>query len=451
MRKNDSHNKMIGCSFNLNQYMKWFGSPAWRKGAAAAAILIFIFAPFLAVQPASASQPPTLTVTTSTQTLLADQENQVEVTVTNNGEFNAVSVFMTVGLPTPGASGSLMILNGSDGRYYLGDLEPGENQTVTLNVIVNKAAAGSLYQLSFTFVYQYTGTVTDTRTIGFVVPAMDVYTAKLDLALTPQNLISGINNSLSLTVRNVGNGTANSLAVTLTLPGSQGASSPYVLMGSDGTWYIDELKPGEAAVIPLQLYILSSASNTGATFTVTTSYSDQQSKSKQQSNAFGVLTVGSVDIIILSSSTYPSKVSQGNPFSLTVTLLNIGSTTAQSMIFTPNGTNQVVPLSQGKIYLGDLGANVPSSLTLPFTAGNVTAGNYTLSIGYSYRNSLGMNMTGTLLVPFQIVLAETNTNSTTQPTSTPSLGELLLYAVPIIVIIAIVAYLLYRRKSRSSR
>jgi hypothetical protein len=121
------------------------------------------------------------------------------------------------------------------------------------------------------------------------------------------------------------------------------------------------------------------------------------------------------------------------------------------MLFTPNGTDQVVPLSQSKIFLGDLGVNVPSSLTLPFTAGNVTAGNYTLSIGYSYRNSLGMDTTATLLVPFKIVLDVTNTTSTTQQPAGPSLIQTLLFAILIIVIVAIVAYFLYRRKSRSSR
>lgn len=422
-----------------------------RRGLAAAAILMLLLAPLLAVQPASAAQPPTLTVSTSTQTLLADQENLVEVTVTNTGEFKAISAFMTVGLPSPGSSGALMILNGSDGRYYLGDLAPGQNITIPLKVVVGRGAAGGLYQITFSFTYQFTGTVTDTRAVGFSVPSLDTYMAKLDLSLTPQHLVAGANNSLSLSLRNVGNGTAESLAVSLTLPGSQGASSAYILMGSDGTWYLDRLGPGEEAVIPFQVYVLSSASNTGATFTFTTSFSDQQSRSKQQSNAFGVIAMGNVNIVILSSSTYPSKVRAGQPFSLTVTLLNIGSTTAQSMIFTPNGLPQMTPLSQSKVYLGDLGVNVPSSLTLPFVAGNVTAGNYTLPIEYTYRNSLGMNLSGTLQIPFRIVLDETNNNSTNPAAPSPSPFALLLFAVPFVLVIAVAAYLLHRRKSGSGR
>src|SRR5512136_56750 len=233
MRKNDSSIKTREYGFNIKQYMKWLGKPEMRKGVAAAVILMFVLTSFHAVQPALASQPPTLTVTTSTQTLIADQENLVEVTVTNTGESKAVSAFMTVNLPTPGASGALMILNGSDGRYYLGDLAPDENKTVTLHIIVAKGAAGTQYQISFAFTYQYTGTVTDTRTIGFVVSPDS---AKLDLNIASQNLIAGTTNSLNLTIKNVGNGKADSLTVSLTLPGSQASSSQYVLIGSDGTW-----------------------------------------------------------------------------------------------------------------------------------------------------------------------------------------------------------------------
>jgi hypothetical protein len=451
MRKNNTNIEVIGMKLNLRQYVKWLRGMGWWKEMAAAVAIIFALAPLLAISAVSAAQPPTLMVTAGSQTLVAGEENLVEVTITNMGEYTAGATFMVVGLPSSGASGTVMILNGSDGKFFLGDIAPGENKTVTLHVIVSEGATGGFYQISFIFTYQYIGTVSDSRYIGFVVPDTEVRMAKLDLSLTPQNLVAGANNSMTLTVRNIGNGTADSLKASLTLPGSQGTTSQYILMGSSGTWQIGELDAGDEATIPIEVYVLPSASNTASTFTITASYADQQSKSNAQTGSFGILTTGSVDIVILRVSTSPSKVSQGNPFSLTVTLLNIGSTTAQSVIFTPNGTDQITPLSQTKIFLGDLGTNAPSSLTLPFTAGNVTAGNYTLSISYSYRNSLGMDTTKTLLVPFELVLDTTASNSTAQQTTGFSTTSLLLFAIPVFVVIAVIAYILYRRRSGSGR
>ncbi len=417
-----------------------------RRGMAAAMALIFILGPLMAASTVSAAQPPTLSVTVSTQTLLAGEENIVNVTITNTGGYKAFSVFMSVGLPSAGGG---MMLNGSDGRYYLGDIDIGENVTVALRVIVGEGVSGGIYQISFTFTYQYVGTVTDTRTIGFMVPTAEVRMAKIALSLTPQSLVAGENNTMTLTVRNIGNATADSLRVSLTLPGSQGTTSQFILLGSSGTWFINELDAGNESTIPLQVYILPSAANTGATFTVTANYADPQSRSNTQTGSFGVLTTGSVDIVILRVSTSPSAVSPGSPFSLTVTLLNIGSTTAQSVIFTPNGTDQITPLSPAKIFLGDLGTNTPSSLTLPFTAGNITAGNYTLSIAYGYRNSLGMNMQKTLIVPFELALASTSSNSTSTEPRSFAFG--LLYLIPIVAAVAVIAYILYRRRSGSER
>lgn len=418
-------------------------------------LFMFVIVPSLVVQNVVAGNSPSIVVASDMSTLTAGAYNNVTLTITNTGDYTASQVNLAITLPNSGSGSAIMILNGTDSKFVIGDIGAHESTTLTVTVYVSTAAVGNLYQLTFTFTYTYGTTKTDTRTLGYIVPILDANapSANLDVSLTTQDLKAGNTNDINLIIKNVGDSVAQSLTVSLTLPGAQSSSSSYILLESDGTWLIDSIAPGEEVIIPLRIFITSSASGTGATFTVTNTYTDMQYKSKQQVNYLGVVVRGSVDIVVLSSSTYPQTVIPGNPFSFTVAIINLGTTTAQSVIVSPSGASEIMPFSNSSIFLGDLNVNIPSSLTVSYIAGNVKNGVYNISLDYSYKNSLGQKLTDHLdtTLVLKVGTNSTDTSSSTQQTALLSPLQLTFLAVLLAIAFVVMLYFFRRHQSRSKQ
>jgi hypothetical protein len=203
-------------------------------------------------------------------------------------------------------------------------------------------------------------------------------------------------------------------------------------------------------VIPLKIFVSPTASGTLTTFTVSTSYTDTNLRSRQQVNYLGMIVRGVVDLVVLDTSTFPSQITLGKPFSITVSLINLGTTTAQSVLVSPSANQGLQPAGYDKVFLGDLAVNVPSSFTLTYSATNITTGKYVLNLEYTYRDNLGQKLKGMLNVPLNIVVATTNATSTSAPSGITSAGVFSpTYIAVVLVVVAIAAAFVYFRKRRS--
>lgn len=203
-------------------------------------------------------------------------------------------------------------------------------------------------------------------------------------------------------------------------------------------------------MIPLKIFVSPTASGTLTTFTMSTSYTDANLRSKQQVNYLGMIVRGVVDLVVLDTSTFPSQITLGKPFSITVSLINLGTTTAQSVMVSPSENQGLQPAGYDKIFLGDLAVNVPSSFTLTYSAINITTGKYVLNLEYTYRDNLGQKLKGTLNVPVNIVVSTTNATSNSSPTGITSLIAFNpTYIVIALIVVAIVVSFIYFKKRRS--
>jgi hypothetical protein len=544
-----------------------------------AALIVFVLASMLPIQPITAGTPPNLGISSSTQTLNAGSSNGVTFTITNYGDTSANQIFVALSLPSSATGGALMILTGSDGKWYIDSLNAGQSASISVSISTSAAAAGNAYSLRFDLSYLVNSTIAnttnqkvDTRYIGVNVPLLQTNGASLATNFTSNQIVAGQNNNLNLTIKNVGDTEADGVSVSLVMPGAVSGTSPLSLVGSDGKWtfnkiatngsvsipltiyaapsssgqtyqvaisltYSDYIRqkvetrylmlnvpvefgpsatidvllstsdlvsgsvnnlnmtvtnngdapadavsvsittsgvqggstsialinsdgtytlgrmaPGEQRTIPIMLFVNPIASGTVTSLTVTTSYTDMGYKLKQQVNYLGMIIRGNVNLVILDTSTYPSNITLGSPFTLTVSMINLGTVSAQSAIIMPNGTAEIQPISSNKVFLGDLAVNVPSSFTIPFIASNIVSGNYNLTLAYSYKDSLGGSFVNYLYIPFTLTVAS---NATTQDQGQGTQGSLLgtLFAwLPYIVIaiaIIIVLYLLLRRRRRS--
>ncbi|MBM5805431.1 MAG: hypothetical protein FJZ49_05140 [Candidatus Verstraetearchaeota archaeon] len=387
------------------------------------------------------------------QDLKAGEMNTLNITINNKGDSDATYVQAVLTMPPSTATGLPMVLQDSDGRWFIDRIKAGEQITLQANVYVNPASAGIAYQSSVSLTYydSLSRAKQDSRYFGLNVPAVYAPTAVIDVGMSKIELKSGGDNYLNLIVKNDGDGIADSLMVYLSLPAVQGAAAPLALIGSDGSWFLGSLAPGEERTIPLNIFATPTASGSVMSLTVTASYTDMNYKVKQQTNYLGVIVRGNVDLIILGTSTYPPKITPGKAFSITVNFINLGTTTAQSVIITPNGTGGVQPVSLDRVFLGDLPINVPSSFTLTYTATNVTSDTYGVSLEYSYKDSLGQNLIGYMDVPMRLTIDTNATSGSNEQGQQPSLFGAIMFFLPLVVVLVavIVAVYLCRRHRKS--
>ena len=405
------------------------------------------------VVPFSTSPSVNLETSVLPQDLKAGELNRLSIQICNKGDSDASYVQIVLNMPPSTTAGLPMVLQGSDGRWLIDRIRAGETVRIEADVYVSPSASGMAYQSSLIISYydSLSRSRQETRYISLNVPAIYSPLAVIDVSVSKSELRSGEVNEVNLTVKNVGDGDANSVAVSLAFPGAQGATTSIALLDSDGSWYLGDLRSGESVVIPLRIFVSPSASGTLTTATVTTSYVDSNLKSKQQVNYLGLIIRGVVDLVILDSSTFPSQITLGKPFSITVSLINLGTTAAQSVTILPSANQGLQPAGYDKIFLGDLAVNVPSSFTLTYSATNITTGKYVLNLGYTYRDSLGQKLTGTLNVPVNIVVSTTNATTSASGTSASAILPLsnpLLIGVVLVAII-IVAGILYSKRRRS--
>lgn len=387
----------------------------------------------------------------SPSTLQIGIVNQVNFTISNTGTSNITSLQAVLTLPQASTAGAPFTLENSDGKYFIGNLTAGQSVNLTANVFVSPSAAGAIYPFSLTITYydNYGIARQETRTLNLNVP--QVLGPVINMTLSSNGLVSGVVNYINLTVQNMGNRPADALVVQITLPGSATGTSTAILEGSNGIWTFNTLNPGDVQVIPLQIFVSPSISGTLLSFTVSSSYSDAGYKAQQQTNNFGMIVRGNINLVILGTSTFPTTVVAGQPFSLTVNFINLGTATAQSVVLTPNGTDMLQPTSNTNIFLGDLAINVPSSFSISFnTTSGVTAGQYSVSLPYTYKDPLGNSYSSVLNIAFSLSVT---TNSTSGGSTGQTRGSFLidlLIAILIIVVIAVVVlFWIRRRRSRA--
>jgi hypothetical protein len=398
--------------------------------------------------PASSVQ---LTTDVSPSTLQIGTIDQVNFTISNVGSTNITSLQALLALPQSAASGAPFTLENSDGSFFLGNLTAGHSENLTAEIFVSPSAAGAIYPFSLTLTYYDNFGIAreDVSTLNLNVP--QVLGPILNMTLSTAGLVSGIVNDINLTVQNIGNRPADAVVIQVTLPGSATGSPTAIIEGSSGLWTFGTLNPGDTQVIPLQIFVSPSISGTLLSLGTTATYSDSGFKAQEQTNNFGMIVRGDVNLVILGTSTFPADVVAGQPFSLTVNFINLGTATAQSVVLTPNGTSALQPTSSTNIFLGDLAVNVPSSFSISFnTVSSVTTGQYAVNLPYTYKDPLGNSYSGVLNIPFSLsITANSTTGGTTGHARGLQIVDLLVLIIIIVVVVLLLVYWIRRRRSRA--
>jgi hypothetical protein len=384
-------------------------------------------------------------VSTSTNTIISGKNTTVLLILNNLGDLEAINVEVSMTLPSGGASSPLTLRN-SDGNWVIDRLGKNQTTTIPLEMFAAPSSAGNVYMITLSI--KYADSISQkqiSRYISIGVPYPKSQGAILNAKLDDQNLASGSTNSRILTITNTGDDRAWNILVTLKTPNTQSIA----LIGTSGPWNIAGIEPGKSYDIPVKFFITTAA--TGATYNipVTVSYVDSDYRQKQDTYEIGVVVFGSVAVTALDSSTYPAKITPGKTFSITSTIINLGTTTAQSVIITPKTNPYMKPFSNSTMFIGDLSVNVPSSITMTYIAADVKNQTYPIEVEYSYRLSTSQTYSEKITIPVRItVLSQTEQAGTTTPQPQQQTNPLIQYLpIPSFVGIAlVVAYIILARR-----
>ncbi|MEN3048640.1 MAG: hypothetical protein ABC585_00015 [Candidatus Methanosuratincola petrocarbonis] len=411
------------------------------------------------------------------------QNNTLTLVIDNVGKRGATNISVSLGYPGSGAGtsqagtsslltaltstptgtvqgSSQFIIYDSSGRWIIDSIAANGTVEIPVTLYALPSTAGSVFlfpvQLSYTDGFTY---VQETRYAGTrALPAPSEATS-FSIQLSTQELVAGRVNALEIRVKNVGAGQASGVVLGIGLSQATSgsisipSSSSLALIGSDGTWVLGSMAPGEEKAINLNVYVPASASGSITSLSTSVYYTDSLSRSRQETKQLGILVKGEVNLVVLETSTFPQNISQGKPFSVSVTMINIGSAPAKSAILSPSGNGAIRPTSSDRIFIGDIAVDVPSSFTLSMLGENVTSGAYTLNLSYTYKDSLGQIQESFLLVPLNIKVAEANNGASqpSEPAYSAFLGAYWPYLLAAAVAIAVAAIFIKRRKRGSDQ
>jgi len=276
------------------------------------------------------------------QTLIPGKRNAINLLLKNQGTGVASEITLSVNAPT-----GVSLL--TPYRMKVGSLGPGETMRVPIEVYLAPSLGGSPITFGFEASYldAYLYSKTQSFSVGYEVEIPK--TPNLILMSSTPSLIQGQLNNILLNITNVGNSGVRDLTVTLSL------SSPVVLVGSDGKFYIESLAPGASRAISLNAYI-TQTTLTSTQLTASLSYIDNNNQLRTESRGLTLSISSSSELLSpLFIGMEPNTLFSGLINNVTVILRNLGSYTLNSITLTPiQDPSRAVWMLEEPITLGSL-------------------------------------------------------------------------------------------------
>jgi len=169
-----------------------------------------------------------------------------------------------------------------------------------------------------------------------------------------------------------------------------------------------------------------------------TTYFDEDSwLSQSETHQLTVLLRGLIEISLTDFAVIPSTPRSGSPFSITVTITNIGTSTAYAAYAVAD--LEGLPLSTfgpRSTYIGNIETNLPTTFTVNLLVGNTTETSMKLPVTLRYMDNLRSLDNVTFEIPID-VLGPSTSGSSSQ--GGPVIGTFLGIPGLIFIAVAIVA------------
>ncbi|RLE56275.1 MAG: hypothetical protein DRJ40_05790 [Thermoprotei archaeon] len=331
-------------------------------------------------------------------------------------------------------------------EFAIGILEPGEEKVVRVPVVAMGQERRGTLCLNLLIRYRDVlgNLMTSSRVVAISVKPIH-YTSPLRISVNATRLYMGKENAVVLTVENIGSRLLKCVQVTIS------ATSPLQLLTKQ-VHIFDNLRGGECRRILVKIYVPSTGVQVGYLH-VTVRYLDEElGIVGTHSESIAFILVGLVEFKVVDIVQMPEVVSVGKPGSVTITLVNVGTTTATATYIIPVETEYVRPLTRST-FIGNVQVNTPTTFTISFMIEKMPRGGVaTLPLVVTYMDNLRMEHNTTITIPIKVSIAPQHTQHSVgkEARSSPTPQTPLMVGVSIVVAVVLLAllYLLLLRRRR---
>ena len=425
----------------------------FRKGL----LIIFVLAGIVPLAfaglsgPAPIPNPPNFYITTNATTLCRGQVNYLPITVTNkattigNPHSLNQTYTATVG-PSPQMQNVVLSMASAKGFYSvgngtvsLGNVNAGGSATAMVPVFVG-ANVSSLISAGISINYFYYTYYTDTE-IRNVTLSTQLCNQPLSIGIEPGVLTAGNTQNLTINITNIGATTLNSITMYVKFP------NQYVAWLGNQQIEVNSLLPGEMVSRNARIFVSYNASDEFAANVSATFYNGTNLEQIYQNKE--MLASGIINLTASSITVSPSIPSPGSIFSISFVLTNTGTSSASAVTATVLPANGFVPFGSDSVFVGAVGADSQTPVTLTLQASNKTKdGEYSIPIRIDYLNTIRQSSSQAVLVP--VILGNAALNTTrAYGRSGGGGGGAPLFTIVLILLVIALAYLLYKEKERT--
>jgi len=262
----------------------------------------------------------------------------------------------------------------------------------------------------------------------------------LTLDVDSEELSIGKSTIVNIDLKNVADRNLSEIQLTLS------PDNTLKLLGST-VFYIDTLLPGENRSLEIEAYVPTTTAALTASLTTILTYFDEGTwSSYSETQQINMLLRGLIEISLTDLAIIPNTPRPENPFSITFTVTNIGTSKAYAA--------STVPYLEGlpastfgpkSVYIGDIEMNLPTTFTVNLQLESTTMTSMVLPVTLSYMD----NLRSLHYVTFNVTVSIDQTSEPVEPST--SGGRATLFGLPILVwtavaIVAIAAVIIWYKK-----
>ena len=337
---------------------------------------------------------PLLSVTAKDIYLTAGEENQIEIKLSNNGDYSVFEVEALLSVPSSSQGISII----GDAHRVFTEIRGGKDKTYHPIIYVNRDTPLGSYSLTYTLSYikRYKqGTFQPTMTtvqLGVVVNSTSKPLLRLDFKVENPALKAGIEEGVDVTVENIGGEPVFEVDASIT------STSAYIAVVESGRLTLPTLETNTSVKYTPILAISRSTPLGVYALTASVSYKDSEGQSYAETFPLGVhvdsvLVERQTTVVLSSFETSPQTIRPGDAFNLDLELMCTGAEAFDvktSASFEPgSGISPISPtlVAVGDLYPNSSGKGVRYSL---LADGETASGQYPVTITIAYLDSKGL-------------------------------------------------------------
>lgn len=357
--------------------------------------------------------------------LVIGETSQVSINVKNSASHNISRIKLSL---TPDA---VMKIFGTS-EFYINQLKPEERRQIYTDLHVPSTTTATTATLSIALTY---------LDEDLEIVQSNEQKLSLLLSVNPPTLASPLELSVEPTVLAIGKASDLLLKVTnrasYTIPEAILTLEPDAVLKVVGnnTYRLSSLEPNQTKSVHADVLIPLTTSLT-TSLTVDLTYIDPTKGSTQNTQqTTNILLRGEIQIYLADIILIPSVPVSGRPFSITITLINTGSSPAYASYAVPliEGL-PVTQLGPHATYLGSMEANTQTSFTVNLQLQNTTRTSLEIPIILNYMNNLRSQYNTTFTVPITI-----QATPGTTPAPSPAPAQPLTFPISVIAVLVLSA------------